>query len=197
MNVHPLALVCIVVVVAGSIGLALGLSSRSEGWVRVSASECGFYVYGSTTCLHCHALLDFLRTCFGEKHIYFCPVNLDPLCMDRLVELCKLLKLHTAVVPVTLVVCGGRVKAIVVGQVCSRSFWDRLIESNASLRIPVYLGTSMYLELVFHNTSSLREFTETAAPELFGLHTKSIVAKAVTGTPRNLCTVHTIAASAR
>jgi len=137
------------------------------------------YIYGSTTCPHCHALLSFFRSNYGEKHIYFCPVNLDPLCMDRLVELCKLLKLHTAVVPVTLVVCGGRVKAIVVGQVCSRSFWDRLIESNASLRIPVYLGTSMYLELVFHNTSSLREFTETAAPELFGLHTKSIVAKAV------------------
>jgi len=157
------------------ITLILAPTALGEG----ASTSFHFYVYGSTTCPHCHALLDFLRTCFGEKHIYFCPVNVDPLCMDRLVQLCRLLKLRYAVVPLTLVVCGDRVKAIVVGQVCSRSFWTELLESNTSLRVPVYLGPSKYLELVFNNTSSLREFTETAAPELFGLSTRNIVAKAV------------------
>ncbi len=163
---------CLAIMLLATIVLTLCATS-----VALHASSRGsvvLYMYGMDTCPHCSALHKLLDETFGCKSVYFCNVRVCNECRERLLAIYRIIGL-TPVVPLTLVICGNCVKAVVVGEVDSPKFWIELVKSNASLRVPVYAGTSLIEYLEFSNETALKRFTVSVAPELFNASGSSIV----------------------
>jgi len=151
------------------VGLAIALVPVALQPIAIHASALNaeFYMYGMSTCPHCRALHELLVKTFGSSSVYFCGINHCEYCRRRLLELYKIIGMEP-VVPLTVVVCNGCVKAIVIGEVDDVGFWRSIVSSNhSSYRVPVYAGTSLFEYLVFNDSRDLREFTISVAPQLF------------------------------
>ncbi len=123
-----------------------------------------FYIYGMHTCPHCTSLKEFLASQYGNDSIYFCDL-LDPhtSCADRFINLISIAGLPNSV-PLTVVIKDLEVKAIVLGKVINKTFWDDILMTHKSFEVPIYFGTKSYYTILVNNFT---DFITLFAPEYF------------------------------
>ena len=100
-----------------------------------------FYIYGENTCPHCIAMHEFLSKTYGEEHVVFCnilPETMNNPCFRKLEDFS-----NTGLVlgvPFIIVVYNDTASAIVIGEYENKTFFDSLLHTNPSNKIPVYTG---------------------------------------------------------
>ncbi len=100
-----------------------------------------FYIYGENTCPHCIAMHDFLSKTYGREHVVFCdilPETMNNPCFKKLEDFS-----NTGLVlgvPFIIVVYNDTASAIVIGEYENKTFFDSLLHTNPSDKIPVYAG---------------------------------------------------------
>jgi len=100
-----------------------------------------FYIYGENTCPHCIAMHEFLIKTYGEEHVIFCnilPETKSNPCFEKLEDFS-----NTGLVlgvPFIIVVYNNTASAIVIGEYENKTFFDSLLHTNPSDKIPVYTG---------------------------------------------------------
>lgn len=100
-----------------------------------------FYIYGENTCPHCIAMHEFLSKTYGEEHVVFCdilPETMNNPCFKKLEDFS-----NTGLVlgvPFIIVVYNDTASAIVIGEYENKTFFDSLLHTNPSGKIPVYTG---------------------------------------------------------
>lgn len=72
----------------------------------------------------------------------------------------------SASIPLTFVVVNGSVRAVVIGEVGSRSFWDSLLSLNESNTIPLYISSNLLGYLMVEDVG---RFTKVMVPEYFAV----------------------------
>lgn len=137
-----------------------------------SASNYVFYIYGSDGCPHCTALKNYLNSWYGPSNVYFCGFEGNSSCVERFINFCADLGLRPSI-PLTFVVVDGSVRAVVFGEVSSKSFWDSLLKLPESNDVPLYFGS----ELAGHITvSNLSMFSMVMVPEYYGVRLGNVTA---------------------
>jgi len=121
------------------------------------------YIYGSEGCPHCKALKNYFTSWYSPSNTYFCSLDSDTSCVERFLTFCYSLNM-SASVPLTFVVVNGSVRAVVVGEVSNKSFWDSLLSLKESNTIPLYIGSNLLGYLMIENISN---FTKVMVPEYF------------------------------
>jgi len=124
-----------------------------------------FYIYGSTGCPHCRALEDSLTKWFGSNCMYFCAVDQVNECAGRFLNFYQLIGVNPAV-PLTFVVVNGTVRAVVVGEVRDKTFWESLLKLPESTNISFYYGGDL---IGYLRVSNLTRFSMDYAPEYFSI----------------------------
>lgn len=97
------------------------------------------FEYGSSRCPHCVPLHEFLIQNYDGHH-YFCDISVNRTCLAYFNKFLNATGLP-GYVPQTVVIKGGHVVALVIGEVRDKAFWDSLIKGSAGDKVPVYLGT--------------------------------------------------------
>ncbi len=121
-----------------------------------------FYIYGMHTCPYCTSLKEFLASQYGNDSVYFCDLlNEESTCAERFINFTSSVGLPESV-PLTFVIKDLDVKAIVIGAVTNRGFWDSILNTPKSNEIPIYVGGRAYYALLVNDT--LR-FIEAFTPE--------------------------------
>jgi cytochrome c biogenesis protein CcdA len=121
------------------------------------------YIYGSEGCPHCRALKDYFTSWYGSSNTYFCSLDSNASCVERFLNFYHSLNM-SASIPLTFVVVNGSVRAVVIGEVSSRSFWDSLLSLNESNTIPLYISSNLLGYLVVDDVG---RFTRVMVPEYF------------------------------
>jgi cytochrome c-type biogenesis protein len=121
------------------------------------------YIYGSEGCPHCRALKDYFTSWYGPSNTYFCSFDNNVSCVERFLNFYHSLNM-SASIPLTFVVVNGSVRAVVIGEVGSRSFWDSLLSLNESNTIPLYISSNLLGYLVVEDVG---RFTRVMVPEYF------------------------------
>ncbi len=128
-----------------------------------------FYLYAATTCPFCRALKEFVISTFGEEHLIVVYVDTDENAVRRYADMwSNYLKPYGVdpVVPITLVLSDGEVKAVVIGLVRDPEFWSSLTELEAGNDIPLYEATKL---LGIIKVDSNLKFLMKYAPEYYEL----------------------------
>ena len=100
-----------------------------------------FYIYGENTCPHCIAMHEFLEKTYGKEHVIFCnilPETENNPCFKKLEDFS-----NTGLVlgvPFIIVVYNDTASAIVIGEYENKTFFDSLLHTNPTDKIPVYTG---------------------------------------------------------
>ena len=100
-----------------------------------------FYIYGENTCPHCIAMHEFLEKTYGKEHVVFCnilPETESNPCFKKLEDFS-----NTGLVlgvPFIIVVYNDTASAIVIGEYENKTFFDSLLHTNPTDKIPVYTG---------------------------------------------------------
>lgn len=149
------------------------------------------YIYGSEGCPHCNALKNYFNSWYGSSRIYFCSLEGNSSCVERLLKFCNELGLSVSV-PLTFVVVDGSVRAVVFGEVGNKSFWDDLIKLPESNDLPLYLGSQLggYIRV-----SDLSKFSEFMVPEYYGMQPSSNATAPLIPLPQALTLLTTLALS--
>ncbi len=121
------------------------------------------YIYGSEGCPHCKALKNYFTSWYGSSNTYFCSLDTNASCVERFLTFYHSLNM-SASIPLTFVVVNGSVRAVVIGGVSNRSFWDSLLSLKESNAIPLYIGDNLLGYLMIEDVSS---FTKVMVPEYF------------------------------
>jgi len=121
------------------------------------------YIYGSEGCPHCRALKDYFTSWYGSSNTYFCSLDSNTSCVERFLNFYHSLNM-SASIPLTFVVVNGSVRAVVIGEVGSKSFWDSLLSLNESNIIPLYISSNLLGYLMVEDVS---RFTKVMVPEYF------------------------------
>jgi cytochrome c biogenesis protein CcdA len=123
------------------------------------------YIYGSEGCPHCRALKDYFTSWYGSSNTYFCSLDSNTSCVERFLNFYYSLNM-SASIPLTFVVVNGSVRAVVIGEVGSRSFWDSLLSLNESNTIPLYISSNLLGYLMVEDVG---RFTKVMVPEYFAV----------------------------
>ncbi len=124
-----------------------------------TSNEYVFYIYGDPSCPHCRAMKKFFTDEYGSSHVYFCNAASNTTCQERFIDLS--IKIGSrGWVPTILVVEDCKTKAIVIGEVRDKGFWDKLLAAPITNNITVYMGESPIENITVNNTA----FTMTYAP---------------------------------
>lgn len=131
----------LVIAVLMTLLVLLIMPQHSMVYAQQSSDDNNFFLfeYGSSKCPHCVPLHEFLVQNYDGHH-YFCDISVNRTCLVYFNEFLNATGLP-GYIPQTLVIKGDHIVAVVIGEVRNKTFWDSLISSNATNKVPVYLGT--------------------------------------------------------
>ncbi|MEM4907068.1 MAG: hypothetical protein QXV34_06715 [Sulfolobales archaeon] len=137
------------------------------------------YIYGSDGCPHCTALKNYFNSWYGSSNVYFCSLERNSSCAERLLKFYTDLGLGVSV-PLTFVVVDGNVRAVVLGEVSDKSFWDGLLKLPETNDLPFYLGRQLGGYIRVDNLSNFSEFM---VPEYYSMKVGSTPSTSVLAFP--------------
>ena len=132
-----------------------------------SLTRYSLITFGSKTCPFCKALHDFFDSNYKDKYYFFWIEDrrwFNLLFNLSMIEIrYGLSEEFAGKVPHTMVLVNGSPVAVVIGEVADTEFWDRLISSNVTDVVVVYLGeTRSGIEIPVSSLTSFLSELESA-----------------------------------
>ncbi|OYT39656.1 MAG: hypothetical protein B6U89_03750 [Desulfurococcales archaeon ex4484_58] len=107
-----------------------------------------FYIYSGEN-ENSTLMYRVLSSYYGENHVYYCNVTVDPSCKamyNEIINLNNTLFQNGSIL--TFIIYNNRVSAILQGIFLDKSFLDKLLRMNTNNTIPVYMNTSNRVDFV-------------------------------------------------